>query len=607
VRNLRAICVFVPLCGAIALTAALAYGQSAPPTLGSFLGIGADQQSSNPAIQAAAKAKAAKHQICKKKKALQYLAGMGCSPEHPEVGAALLAAMSDPDEPVRYEAVKAVLQTAGECQSPEQKKATRKALGCCESLCDAKKKLDKKFCDCLERLCGKAPPKEHKKLKEMVKRKDDAACDPKADCPQGNGKGPCCSPEMRAKLQELAYGRDDKGCFLESSSRVRTVAEQALQACNACNGCNCDPSNRGSAGARELPPVEERETAGYNGIFPPDGDLPGRCGVTDEALPMSDHPIPLPETEPVPMAPEPPAVEQIPSPAPDCEPLVMPEQALRSVLRPSVERIACQPSSGPDGSQRHFAVLPPCPATASGQTPPVATTQSATLTWATITEALRESRVCETWLRPEDRADPQAAFTTMVGESVSTRLPQPTSAHEHRSPQAPVCNPAPIACQAARPARQQPAERLACLPPPNGTTMTSRHTVLPPRAPPGGVAAPQLSAAQPRSVPPARSADATNTALGRPASCPPENCKPQPAPVAVTAEARPAKASAAPSRPRTRAWMGTLVAAAGCLLVLLLATFLGGPPETRHTATDVSPLVTARRLAAAAAADRRAA
>jgi len=53
--------------------------------------------------------------------------------------------------------------------------------------------------------------------------------------------------------------------------------------------------------------------------------------------------------------------------------------------------------------------------------------------------------------------------------------------------------------------------------------------------------------------------------------------------------------------------MGTLIAAAGCLLVLLLATFLGGPPETRHTATDVSPLVTARRLAAAAAADRRAA
>ena len=36
-------------------------------TVWSMLGIGADQQSSDPAIQAAAKAKAAKHKICKKK------------------------------------------------------------------------------------------------------------------------------------------------------------------------------------------------------------------------------------------------------------------------------------------------------------------------------------------------------------------------------------------------------------------------------------------------------------------------------------------------------------------------------------------------------------
>jgi hypothetical protein len=607
VRNLRAICVFVPLYGAIALTAVMAFGQSAPPTLGSFLGIGADQQSSNPAIQAAAKAKAAKHQICKKKKALQYLAGMGCSPEHPEVGAALLAAMSDPDEPVRYEAVKAVLQTAGECQSPEQKKATRKALGCSESLCDAKKKLDKKFCDCLERLCGKAPPKEHKKLKELVKRKDEAACDPKADCPQGNGKGPCCSPEMRAKLQELAYGRDDKGCFLESSSRVRSVAEQALQACNACNGCNCDPSNRGSAGVRELPPVEERETAGYNGIFPPDGDLPGRCGVTDEALPMSDHPVPLPAVETVPVAPEPPAAEQIPTPAADCDPLVMPEQALRSVLRPSVERLACQPSNGVDGVQRHVAVLPPRPAAASGQTPTVTTTQPPILTWATITAALRESRASETWLRPEDRTDTQAEFSTMVGESVSERLPQPPATHEERSPQTPVCDPPPIAPKADSPIRQQPTERLACLPAANGTMLTCVRGTLPPRAANGGAPAQQTSAARPRPAPPARSADANNTAVVRSASCPPDDSKHQPVPVAVATEVRPAKASAASSRLRTRPWIGTLIAAAGCLLMLLLATFLGGPPAHRQTAADPSPLVTARRLAAAAATDRRAA
>jgi hypothetical protein len=134
-----------------------------------------------------------------------------------------------------------VLQTAAECQSPEQKKAARKALGMTESLCDAKKKCEKKICECIDVLCGKAPPKEHKhkKLKDMFKPQQDPACDPKADCPQGNGRGPCCSPDMRAKLMQLAYGRDEKGCFLEPSARVREVAELALKACNACNGCGC--------------------------------------------------------------------------------------------------------------------------------------------------------------------------------------------------------------------------------------------------------------------------------------------------------------------------------------------------------------------------------
>ena len=54
-----------------------------------------------------------------KEKALEYLANLGCSPEHPEVGPAIIAAMGDPDEPVRYAAVKAALQTAAGCQSRE--------------------------------------------------------------------------------------------------------------------------------------------------------------------------------------------------------------------------------------------------------------------------------------------------------------------------------------------------------------------------------------------------------------------------------------------------------------------------------------------------------
>jgi hypothetical protein len=431
VRLLREICVIMWLCGAMWLVAAPAHGQAPPPTLSSFLGIGADQQSSNPAIQAAAKAKAAKHQICKKKRAIQYLAGMGCSPEHPEVGAALLAAMSDPDEPVRYEAVKAVLQTAAECQSPEQKKAARKALGLRESLCDAKKKCEKKFCDCIDVLCGKAPPPEHKhkKLKDMFKSQDDAACDPKADCPQGNGKGPCCSPDMRAKLMELAYGRDEKGCFLESSSRVREAAELALKACNACNGCGCDPMNSGSSGTRELPPVEERETAEYTGVFPGNTGKPGHCVVTDRPTPMDDQPASeptlAPEPTPPPTAPEPPAPEEIPTPAADCDPMVIPEsQALRSVLRQPSERLACLPPVHGTGSPPQMVVLPP---RSSAATVParVARPKPSILSWPAIADALTAVQISETWLAARERLDVQAEFSHMVGETMGGRFSYP--------------------------------------------------------------------------------------------------------------------------------------------------------------------------------------
>jgi len=263
-------------------------------TVWSMLGIGADQQSSDPAIQAAAKAKAAKHKICKKKKALQYLAGMGCTPEHPEVGPALIAAMSDPDEPVRYEAVKAVLQTASSCQSNKEKRASAKAKGCSDALCDLKKKIEKKFCDCLERLCGKLPPKEHKKLKNHLKR-NECESDPKADCLGGNGQGPCCSPEMRAKLTELAYGRDEKGCFLETSTRVRTMAEQALNACQSCNGGACNGA--GITGLREMAPPEQFETIGGD-----TGDCEPSYRVIPNPAPPADQfeviPLPAPASKP---------------------------------------------------------------------------------------------------------------------------------------------------------------------------------------------------------------------------------------------------------------------------------------------------------------------
>lgn len=237
-------------------------------TIWSFLGIGSAQNSSDPAIAAAAQAKAAKHKIHKQKKALKYLAGMGCSPERPEVAEALLAAMSDPEEPVRYEAVMAVLQTGSDCMSREQKKAMRKAIGLHAACGMAKQKFDAALHQCLERLCGKAAPKERKPRHSWFSRREECEDPCEAEPDDCEPKGECCTPPIREKLAQLAYGRNEFGCFLERSERVRKAAEQALEACNACSGCQAAcVSCTGSGGDwREMPPDEERELAADPGI-----------------------------------------------------------------------------------------------------------------------------------------------------------------------------------------------------------------------------------------------------------------------------------------------------------------------------------------------------
>lgn len=362
----------------LAIAAALttdARAQTASPTIWSFLGIGADQNSSNPAIKAAAKAKAAKHEICKKKKALQYLATMGCTAEHPEVGPALIAAMGDPDEPVRYEAVKAVLQTAAECQSRKQKRETRKALGCLESCHDHCKKVKQQFCDFIDRLFGKAPPKErkckdaleacHDKVRECLTGQPPCVDPTKEDCPCGNGQGPCCSPEMREKLQQLAYGRDENGCFLETSERVRTVAEQALKACAACSG---EAFNGGmmvlDQVVREMPPVDERELP-YDAAFDQDAcvidraviPVPGshRPQQPREAAPPHADPLALPPPEPVSA---PPGMEPVSLPVPAPLGAAAAFEPIRSVL---VRDSAPAPSAFPGRTT---------PAPSSSATPP---------------------------------------------------------------------------------------------------------------------------------------------------------------------------------------------------------------------------------------------
>ena len=73
----------------------------------------ANLESDNPAVKAAAEVKAEEDQAAQKAKAIRYLATIGCGGCYPDVQEALLAALDDCTEVVRYEAAKAFYEKSG--------------------------------------------------------------------------------------------------------------------------------------------------------------------------------------------------------------------------------------------------------------------------------------------------------------------------------------------------------------------------------------------------------------------------------------------------------------------------------------------------------------
>ncbi|MCO8120434.1 hypothetical protein NHH03_01700 [Stieleria sp. TO1_6] len=88
----------------------------------------------SPAVKAAAEAKAEDDQAPQKAKAIRYLASRGCGECYPDTEDALLAAMDDCSEEIRYEAVKGLRSSVGDsCQ-------------CCrENSCCSAKMLEKLY------------------------------------------------------------------------------------------------------------------------------------------------------------------------------------------------------------------------------------------------------------------------------------------------------------------------------------------------------------------------------------------------------------------------------------------------------------------------------
>src|SRR5262245_43731099 len=120
-------------------------------------------ESKNPAIKKAAEIKTEEDLAKQKIKAIKYLAKVGCGC-YPGVKEALLAALDDCTEEVRYQAVLAIQD------------ATTQHCSVCNKNC-------------------------------------------------------CCDEELVLKLSQLAYERNDKGCFIEPSERVREAAKEAMCAC----------------------------------------------------------------------------------------------------------------------------------------------------------------------------------------------------------------------------------------------------------------------------------------------------------------------------------------------------------------------------------------
>jgi len=115
---------------------------------------------------------------------------------------------------------------------------------------------------------------------EAAKAISEAAGTP---CDACGGPG-CCSAKVMTKLHELAYGKDESCCYLESSERVREAARKALEKCT-----------------RLVPPVEpgpERETSPMPRETVPGQGVPTPApqqGSPFELLPGPKAPVELEE------------------------------------------------------------------------------------------------------------------------------------------------------------------------------------------------------------------------------------------------------------------------------------------------------------------------
>ncbi len=157
--------------------------------------------SSNPAVAAAAGAKADEDAAPQKIKAIRYLATLGCAGCYPGIQDALLDSLDDCTEEVRYEAAKALRELSG------------------------------------------------------------------APCSTCKTKS-CCSPKVLKKLDEVV-NKKEKGCYKESSARVRREARLAMQGCGGAPPATPDegPKEGPSEGPPGAAPAADKTASESDGAL----------------------------------------------------------------------------------------------------------------------------------------------------------------------------------------------------------------------------------------------------------------------------------------------------------------------------------------------------
>jgi YHS domain-containing protein len=219
--------------------------------------------------------------------AARYLGTLDCV-AFPEARQMLIAmALEDPFEPVRYEAVMALRVMLSRGMENPQRSAHIAGCGC--QHCKEREKQVKKIAKETHRHQHRAevhamlcPPNPcdlvHQVLPQVIHAPCEMVQNLKLRCQTGvppealryDWCRGCCDAETLNALSKIAYDRDEQGCPLEPSPRVREAAASALLL------CDCIPKPYVPVPVPEPAPAVPPPAPPVEGDLPPlrEGDLP---------------------------------------------------------------------------------------------------------------------------------------------------------------------------------------------------------------------------------------------------------------------------------------------------------------------------------------------